>query len=61
MTVTVNEDAAASPQRWLAARSEQGARRLRSQVLHKFYVNAFRKLGVPGRKALSTVELFRIW
>jgi len=46
---------------WLAALWEQGAGSLSWQVLHEFYVNATRKVGVPESKARATVETLSIW
>lgn len=46
---------------WLMALWEQGAGSLSWQVLHEFYVNATRKLGISHHKARSTVEAFASW
>jgi predicted nucleic acid-binding protein len=46
---------------WLKALWEQGAGCLSWQVLHEFYVNAVRKVGVPAKEARDTVEVFCEW
>jgi predicted nucleic acid-binding protein len=48
-------------QGWLAALWEEGCGSLSWQVLHEFYVNAIRKVGVPKSKARATVEAFSLW
>src|SRR6266849_3182558 len=47
--------------RWLATLWEEGNGSLSWQVLHEFYVNAIRKIGVPKTKARATVEVFSLW
>jgi predicted nucleic acid-binding protein len=46
-----------SAQRWLAALWEEVSGSLSWQVLHEFYVNAIRKVGVPKTKARATPVL----
>src|SRR5260370_40909870 len=48
-------------QAWVTTLWEQGAGSLSWQVLHKFYVNALRKLRVPRPKARATVAAFASW
>jgi len=47
--------------RWLEALWENGAGRLSWQVLHEFYANAERKMGLDRSSARKTVEIFAQW
>lgn len=46
---------------WLAALWEQGTGRLSWQVLHEFYANAERKIGLARAPARHTVGVFIQW
>lgn len=46
---------------WLNALWESGAGRISWQVLHEFYVNATRKMGMEKRAARDRVELLTLW
>ena len=50
-----------SARSWLATLWEQGAGRLSWQVLHEFYANAERKVGLDAVPARRTVEVFIRW
>jgi predicted nucleic acid-binding protein len=57
----IDRDKQRAAQRWLAALWEEGSGSLSWQVLHEFYANAIRKVGVPKTKARATVEAFSLW
>lgn len=46
---------------WLEYLWSTGVGRLSWQVLHEFYANAFRKLGVPALQAREAVAVFGKW
>jgi predicted nucleic acid-binding protein len=46
---------------WLEYLWRTGAGRMSWQVLHEFYANACRKLGVPALEAREAVEVFSRW
>src|SRR5579863_7116006 len=46
---------------WLEYLWRTGAGRMSWQVLHEFYANAFRKLGVPAPEARQAVAVFCRW
>ena len=46
---------------WLSVLWQQSAGSLSWQVLHEFYVNAIRKVGLSDAKARATVETLTLW
>jgi len=46
---------------WLNRLWQQGSGRISWQVLHEYYINAVRKMGVPEPTARETVESFAVW
>ncbi len=48
-------------QRWLDALWASGSGRISWQVLHEYYVNATKKMGVPPEIARERVELLSVW
>ncbi|HEX4133839.1 MAG TPA: PIN domain-containing protein [Bryobacteraceae bacterium] len=51
----------AQTRNWLDYLWRTGAGRLSWQVLHEFYTNAVRKLGVPALEAREAVTVFSKW
>ncbi|HEY3826607.1 MAG TPA: hypothetical protein VGL82_18725 [Bryobacteraceae bacterium] len=51
----------AQARNWLDYLWRTGAGRLSWQVLHEFYTNAVRKLGVPALEAREAVTAFSKW
>src|ERR1700688_2553857 len=51
----------AKARRWLEYLWITGAGRISWQVLHEFYANAVRKVGVPAPEAREAVSVFSKW
>jgi predicted nucleic acid-binding protein len=51
----------AQARQWLDYLWRTGEGRMSWQVLHEFYANAIRKLGVPSLEARETVSVFSRW
>jgi predicted nucleic acid-binding protein len=51
----------ASARQWLDYLWHTGAGRLSWQVLHEFYANAVRKIGIPAAEAQEAVRVFSGW
>ena len=51
----------AGARNWLEYLWRTGAGRMSWQVLHEFYSNAVRKMGVPAAEAREAVTVFTTW